>query len=88
MHCMVLYLKINTCKHIFIPLRLLLKISRLYHYPSKCRLTVNENKIVCEIKKEDTYVFHSWARGKFSQQDDSVMINLLTAVMLIRISLS
>lgn len=63
MHCMVLYLKINTCKHIFIPLRLLLKISRLYHYPSKCRLTVNENKIVCEIKKEDTvYMYFTLGR--------------------------
>lgn len=38
--------------------------------------------------KKKIHVVHSWARGKFSQQDDSVMINLLTAVMLIRISLS
>lgn len=84
----MVHLKINTCKHMFISLTILLKISCLYHCPSKYRLTVNKNKIVCEIKKEDTYVFHSWARGKFSQQDDSVMINLFTAVMLIRISLS
>lgn len=44
-------------------------------------------RLFVKLKKK-IHVFHSWALGKFSQQDDSVMINLLTAVMLIRISLS
>lgn len=44
-------------------------------------------RLFVKLKKK-IHVVHSWARGKFSQQDDSVMINLLTAVMLIRISLS
>lgn len=53
MYCMVFYLKINICKYIFILFRLFLKILCFYYYLLKCRLIVNENKIVCEIKKED-----------------------------------
>lgn len=66
MYCMVFYLKINICKYIFILFRLFLKILCFYYYLLKCRLIVNENKIVCEIKKEDIYVFYFWVWGKFS----------------------